>query len=347
MRVRTAVLKLGLVWLLSTSDCIAQTAALASSECTPFGTTQKIISACSQLIGKSPNSTAFAIRGSAYRLQRNYGLSLADLDKAISLDSKNTFAISRRGVTKTEMGIAASDDWDRVLAVSPVTALDHEARGIAFSYASPKNIDGAIHEYSKAIEIDPKLVSSYLNRGFLTNEHKHSAQTIDDFEKVVELTPSYAFGYFGRGMWRLKQNDIDRAVTDFQKFKQLDPEYAAASPTFPLILKTAIERQTSASFDYCVKQGKQFLAQESYDKAIAEFNKALEISQSYGFVYDLRGQARMAKSELELALADFSKAIELDPQYPTPYFNRSKVFTAKNDAVRAAADQAKGRELSP
>ena len=49
------------------------------------------------------------------------------------------------------------------------------------------------------------------------------------------------------------------------------------------------------------------------DKALADFNKAIELDSAYAQAYNNRGAAYLAKGDNNKAIADFKKALELDP----------------------------------
>jgi len=71
------------------------------------------------------------------------------------------------------------------------TAHDKEVHG---------DLSGAMADYSKAIEIDPKNKLAYFNRGDLKKrllvDYKGA---IDDFSKAIEIDPNYTSAYYYRG----------------------------------------------------------------------------------------------------------------------------------------------------
>jgi len=59
-----------------------------------------------------------------------------------------------------------------------------------------------------------------------------------------------------------------------------------------------------------------------------------------------RGGAFQAKGEMDRALADYDKALELSPNYAAAYERRGAAYAAKGDYVRAVADVTRAGELS-
>ena len=69
-----------------------------------------------------------------------------------------------------------------------------------------------------------------------------------------------------------------------------------------------------------------------FDRAIADFNRAIELKPDYAEAYNNRGNAYSDKGDFDHAIADFSKAIELKPDFPIAYNNRSVVCRQKEQA---------------
>jgi tetratricopeptide (TPR) repeat protein len=69
--------------------------------------------------------------------------------------------------------------------------------------------------------------------------------------------------------------------------------------------------------------------------------------KSAPFAFNNRGVAYKAKGDYERAIADFSKAIEIDPNYVTAYTNRALTYKDKGEYQLAIADFSKAIELDP
>ncbi len=57
---------------------------------------------------------------------------------------------------------------------------------------------------------------------------------------------------------------------------------------------------------------------KDYDKALADYNKAIELDPKFATAYYNRGFVDADKKDYDKALADYNKAIELDPKYALP-----------------------------
>ena len=83
-------------------------------------------------------------------------------------------------------------------------------------------LDLALVDYNKAIELNPKDTTAYLNRGRAYSSSKDFSRAVADYEKVIELNPKESMAYFNRGDSYEKMGDVQRAISDYQKAVELD-----------------------------------------------------------------------------------------------------------------------------
>lgn len=82
--------------------------------------------------------------------------------------------------------------------------------------------DSAVNDYSKAIDLNPKEVSAYMNRGLALFNKKNYEQAISDYDKAIELSPKDSMLYLNRGNAHEKAGDLPKAISDYQKALDLD-----------------------------------------------------------------------------------------------------------------------------
>ena len=81
------------------------------------------------------------------------------------------------------------------------------------------------------------------------------------------------------------------------------------------------------------------LVKGEYDRAIADYTKAIEINPAFADAYDNRGYTYYSLKRYEEALYDHNKAIELGPtSYASVYNNRGLAYLAKGALDRAIQD---------
>lgn len=74
-------------------------------------------------------------------------------------------------------------------------------------------------------------------------------------------------------------------------------------------------------------KGIVYTKQHLFDLAILEFNKALEIDQKWAEVWNNRGDAYRHKAEYQQALNDYNKALEINPKSYRTLSNRGVVYS--------------------
>jgi tetratricopeptide (TPR) repeat protein len=85
---------------------------------------------------------------------------------------------------------------------------------------------GAIADYTKAIEIDPKSAVAFHGRGFSKGNLKDFRGAIEDLTKAFEIDPQNSSYYFFRGVSKIGLEQIDSGCLDLSKAGELGHEAA-------------------------------------------------------------------------------------------------------------------------
>jgi len=99
--------------------------------------------------------------------------------------------------------------------------------------------------------------------------------------------------------------------------------------------------------DAYTDRGFSYFKKGLYDKAMSDYNKAIEIDPKNSRAYNFRGTGYHYKGLYDKAIADYTKAIELDPKNATGYAIRGDLYHAKGLYDRAISDFTKAIELEP
>ena len=62
------------------------------------------------------------------------------------------------------------------------------------------DLEQAIADFSRAIELEPENATAYRGRGVAYNESGDPDQALADFERAIELQPDEATTYYSRGL---------------------------------------------------------------------------------------------------------------------------------------------------
>ena len=139
---------------------------------------------------------------------------------------------------------------------------------------------------------------------------------------------------------RLKTGDYSVQTISFDRaLSQKNADPARASE--------AILKGDMLSADEHNDRGIMYSEKGQYDLALAEFNKALEISPLSAERYNNRGITYSKKGDYDRAITDFTKAVMLSPNAAKTYYNRGITYVAKGQVNRALSDMEKCLELDP
>lgn len=96
-----------------------------------------------------------------------------------------------------------------------------------------------------------------------------------------------------------------------------------------------------------INRGRSWYFKKDFDKAIADFTKAIEIDPKDADAYYARGLVRHIKGDYDKAIADYTKVIEINPKRAKAYKARGFCWEAKGQYDKAKADYAKAKEIDP
>ncbi len=151
-----------------------------------------------------------------------------------------------------------------------------------------KDYDGAIVEFTRAIDANPNYEGPYWGRGTAYNIKGDYDRAIADYTRAIELNPKYATAYYYRGDTWYKKADDDLAIKDYTKAIALDP----------------------TNFHAYNGRGNAWKNKGEYEPAIRDYNKAVELRPRSPFAYGNRGNILYFQGKFGEAIPDYLKAIE-------------------------------------
>lgn len=300
------------------------------------------------------------IQGNAYLDQEQWDEAIAEYTKAIELNPEFADAYANRAVAYNEKGDyyeLAILDCEKAVELEPLVKLDSS---LAQAYVQrgnfnaqfidggcnydesyeddKKDLDKAVSDFTRAIELAPRLAEAYKGRAdcyidfyeckedldFYATDYYKTA--IEDYSMAIVLDPMNAAYYKSRAWAYDRGGDYDREMVDITKAIELDPTNAA----------------------YYRSRGLTYMDASNYTKAIADFTKAIELEPEDNHVYSYRGEAYMEIGSYDLAVIDYTEAIELTPKswwLSHLYNERGGVYLKQGDYDKAIADYTKAIEL--
>jgi tetratricopeptide (TPR) repeat protein len=128
------------------------------------------------------------------------------------------------GIEKGKKGDlnGAIADFNRAIELDPKD--DAAYYNLAQAKWLKKDATGAITDYSRAIELGSTNPAAYNNRGNARAENNDRDGAIADYTRAIELKPDYARAYYNRAVAKKENGDTTGAAADFKRAQKLDPE---------------------------------------------------------------------------------------------------------------------------
>ena len=147
------------------------------------------------------------------------------------------------------------------------------------------DLEEAIANYSKAIELDPNYAEAYLSRGIARAANNSLDGAIADFTKIIEMKPPSNLvlpaAFFNRGLARERKGDYDGSIEDYTNALRLNPR-----------AKTYTTRCGARN------------SKRDFTGAVADCTRALEIDNRDANAYNNRGVARYWTEDLDGSIGD-------------------------------------------
>lgn len=177
----------------------------------------------------------------------------------------------------------------------------------------------------------------YFNNGKKEFDRQNYTEAIDYFSKAIELDPKFTSAYIQRGLSKSAIGDFQAASNDFTESIKLLLSTAEKYSTQSKLMWQRIAQQSQDS-RYGTTLENQRKMSNDMQRATDYLTKSNETKQKAGRVYFYRGQVRNSLKEFDLSIDDFYKAIAYDPKYPCSYFELGQAFFGSGDTLKAVEE---------
>jgi len=145
-------------------------------------------------------------------------------------------------------------------------------------------------------------------------------------DDIIENDPRCIEAYLVRAEGHSEIECFDYAFHDVEEAIAINPNEAEA---------------------YVLRGMLHFKANEDINKALADFNKTIELDPCMARAYTNRSLMYLRMNELHKVISDCNKAIELLPDAFEPYNNRGMAYIGLEEHAKALQDYNKVIELAP
>ena len=186
---------------------------------------------------------------------------------------------------KEQLIDSIAENPDRVRRRKKELARTYIYRGAARSWKKG-DFDGAIADYTRAIELDSECAEAYNYRGFAHLNNGDIDKAIADYTEAIDIDQELTEAYKDRATAYLANSDFDNAINDYTKAVQLDPD-------------------DTNVYNY---RGLAHFGNSEVDKAIEDFSRAIQLNPSSADAYYNRGILQLSLQNWAEAKADLTSA---------------------------------------
>ncbi len=220
-------------------------------------------------------------------------------------NSQQTDSNRRLAVTLVQQGIeqARQENYSQAVAklrsateAIPDWAGAHYNLGVALGLSG--DLQAAIDSYTRAIELNDKLVEAYVNRGLAKARQGNLSAAIDDYDRAIELDSDRVLAYYNRGVAKASLAER-RSQNAEQLWQKAIDDYSEA-----------IQRDTTL-VDAYMNRGFAYFQQQEYVDAVADYSSVIFRNPKSIDAYYNRGLTYLELGWRQEAIADFRKASQL------------------------------------
>jgi Tfp pilus assembly protein PilF len=164
---------------------------------------------------------------------------------------------------------------------------------LAVAMTQRGNLDGAINQLYKALNIDPYYADAHNNLGDALLKQGRLEEATGHLTEALRIKPDYADALNNLGNAMLNQGKVNEAIGHFTKALQIKPHFAQPHNNLGVLM---------------VRQGR-------LDKATGHLFEALRIKPDYADAHNNLGVVLANQERIEEAINHFSAALRIKPDY--------------------------------
>ncbi len=219
--------------------------------------------------------------------------------------------------------------------------------------------EGAIRDYSQAIERNSQNTDAYYKRANVYYDMGDYAAAIKDYTQAININPTNTNALYNRGLAYYDSGDKRNAIQDFTQLIQQNPNdthayYQRALTYYDLgDYRTSIEDYTQVirldPTNPNAYSGRGLARSATGDKqgAMADYTQAISINPKDPNVYYSRGRARFNLGDYKGAVEDYTQALVLNPKMNDAYTNRASAYLNLGELQKAIEDCTQAIRLDP
>lgn len=264
---------------------------------------------------------AYALRGAT---QKEDDGRMADFTKSVELNPEKAEYLLLRAQAHRAGGRADEclADIDQAIEIAPENPQVYELKALALSMLGRN--EEAIEAFDKSSELEPKRLKPYQYRSELYSQLGKLDEAIAQLDKALEVSPNNLASLLIRSQLLSANEQHEKALADIDAILKQRPLPAALLMKARLLDKldrtddavALLERLIATNPDRSDLQMQLavfYTDKQMADEAIVALTRVIELEESNGLAWRLRGDMYLYAGQHKQAVADFDKALELDP----------------------------------
>ncbi len=272
--------------------------------------------------GPRPHSREYiqaALQGYTFFSQGRYAEAISSFTKALEYRPDEVVVFNGRAGAYAGLGQVdkALDDLNRAIELDPD---DPVAYGLRGTILSKTDRQAAFDDLNRAIELSPEPALAYSDRGNVYLELGDYEAALADFNQAIALDPDGSFYYLYRSIVYIPLAEWQLALDDLAEYArragdQVPPEVVDLLDQFPL--STAREFSSRGRVYYYLGQ---------YENALTDLEHAITLDPGNAAAYGSRGMVYYDLGQLEDALTDLTQAVALGYDDPEVFRVRGTTY---------------------
>ena len=169
-------------------------------------------------------------------------------------------------------------------------------------------------------------------------------EAIEHFGKAIALNPQSVKAYRSRGNAQRDNEDLEGTKAYVYGARGIAHADSWDLDRAIQDYNTALELDPNDASVYR-NRGLAFIQKRVMDRARRDLDKAIELSPEYATAYNDR--AGTFGTDVDSAIRDYSKAIQIEPDNPIFYMNRGNAYSKRNEFDKAIRDFNRATEIDP
>lgn len=283
----------------------------------------------SSILRKFKSDQLHLKEGITFFEQQDYPKALASFNLAEAKSKNNPDIYLIRAVTfeKLSQLNEAIQDYSKVIELNPDFTEAYSRRGTLHLEFS-KDYDKAVGDFTKFIQSNNADISAYLSRAKAYVALEEYIDAITDYDKVISLQPDQSEACFLRGCLLVQIGDYKSAISDFNQFINLNPKlFAGYYQRANALINIGDYKDAIKDFSFLIKN-------YPHESSISD-------------IYLQRAICYQQLSASKAAISDYNEVISRIPDCLQAYFQRGILHSKSGDLRRGENDLRQVVELNP